>query len=514
MIINLTRFGDLIQTQPVISGFKRQGQTVGVVCLENFASVMHLLDGVDRTFPFPGNQVLSGVRDDWRLAARDIAAFKKTIFDMFLPDLTVNLTPSVASRLLAYHLTSEHGQTVGFTVDSFGFNADTSSWAAFLQMAGANRGASPFNISDVFCRTAGVDGQDGSLDLAAPGHDDLAVADQLLQSRPQGTQGFVGLQLGASEDRRRWPVSYFIETAQMLWERDGLLPVLLGSESEQELGDRFVEGATCPRLNCMGRTSLGQLAGVLSRCAVLVTNDTGTMHLAAGLGVPVCAVFLATAQPWDTGPYRAGALCLEPDMACHPCEFETECPHDFVCRKAVPPETMYAAAHQLVSPETAGVIDGARVWRTTFGQDGLMGLDSISGHERTDGAVWISIQRAAFSAFLDGRQQADTHGQGMTLRPEFREKISKILTNAMGVLFLLSQQAHLLQLQPRPGIKSKFMASWQLFQNMLSSSEHLKIIALLWMFETQQHGDDLSSLRGLIDRYTHLLTALRDSLSV
>ena len=49
------------------------------------------------------------------------------------------------------------------------------------------------------------------------------------------------------------------------------------------------------------------LAAVLRQSRLIVTNDTGTMHLAAGLGVPVLALFLATAQPWDTGPYREGS---------------------------------------------------------------------------------------------------------------------------------------------------------------------------------------------------------------
>ena len=52
LIVNLTRFGDLIQTQPVISGFKQQGHVVGVVCLSNFMSATSLLDGIDCVFSF------------------------------------------------------------------------------------------------------------------------------------------------------------------------------------------------------------------------------------------------------------------------------------------------------------------------------------------------------------------------------------------------------------------------------------------------------------------------------
>ena len=76
LIINLTRFGDLIQTQPVISGFKSLGHRVGLVCLDNFASAALLLDGVDHLFPFPGAGLLAGLDADWRLAVRDATEFK------------------------------------------------------------------------------------------------------------------------------------------------------------------------------------------------------------------------------------------------------------------------------------------------------------------------------------------------------------------------------------------------------------------------------------------------------
>lgn len=505
LIINLTRFGDLIQTQPVVSGFRSRGARVGLVCLSNFASAASLLDGVDRVFPLNGAGLLAGLDGDWRLAVRDVAAYQREIFEEFAPDLTVNLTPSVASRLLAFDLTPESGRTVGFTVDEFGFNADTSSWAAFLQMAGANRGASPFNVCDLFRRGAGLDREGNSLVLAAPGAEALARAAELL---PDREGGYVALQPGASEDRRRWPISHFIEAARMLHERDGLLPVLLGTEGERALGERFAAGADFPHLNLMGATSLAELAGVLTRCRLLLTNDTGTMHLAAGLGVPLCAVFLATAQPWDTGPYRAGNICLEPDMNCHPCEFGRECPRDEACRAAVTSQAMYGCAASLLRGTDPGPAPGARLWRTRTGADGFMELAPLSGHDDTDRGGWIGIQRAHFRAFLDAVPDGGPTGLGRKLGPVMRERLSKTLTSARDMLFLLQRQGMLLATNPRPQAKTKFLASWQRFQNILSADNDLKIIGLLWMFETQRHGGDLTSLLSGAERHGALLDAL------
>lgn len=511
LIINLTRFGDLIQTQPVISGFKQQGHAVGLVCLSNFASAATLLDGVDRVFSFSGAELLAGLDENWRQAVRNIADFKSTIFDDFLPDKVVNLTPSVSSRLLAYGVQPSTGATAGFTVDDHGFNADTSSWAAFLQMAGTNRGASPFNVCDLFRRAAGLHDEGNTLELARPDQATLVNADTLL-SEVDG-DAFGAFQMGASEERRRWPVAHFVETARLLYERDGVVPVLLGTKGEAGLGERFAEVASFPFVNCIGRTSLTELAGVLSQCSLLVTNDTGTMHLAAGLGVPICSIFLATAQPWDTGPYRAGNICLEPDLECHPCEFGKPCPHGEECRHSVSAQAMYGYAASLLGKPTSVGIEGARAWQTRTGEDGFMELVSLSGHDATDRAVWISLQRTYFRAFLDGAELPTGTGLGKGLQPSVRAEVSKTLTNAHDMVFLLLQQGLLLAKNPRPQAKNKFLASWQRLQTILSSSQHLNIIALLWVFESQRHGEDLPSLLALADRYRALFAALRDELS-
>ncbi|MBG0789071.1 MAG: glycosyltransferase family 9 protein [Desulfovibrionaceae bacterium] len=510
LIINLTRFGDLIQTQPVISGFSGRGDRVGLVCLENFASAAALLDGVDQVFSFPGAKLLSGLDRDWRLAVRDAAGFRASVLETFPPDVTVNLTPSVACRLLAFDLTPPGGATVGFSVDELGFNADTSAWAAFLQMAGANRGASPFNVCDIFRRTAGLGREGNSLELAEPDEAALRAAAALLAPVP--SEDCLAVQMGASEDRRRWPVDYFISMARTLWERRGLVPVLVGAKGEAGLGERFAAAADFPFVDCIGRTSLTELAGVLVRCRALITNDTGTMHLAAGLGVPVCAIFLATAQPWDTGPYRAGNICLEPDLDCHPCEFGKPCPNGEACRRAVTPEAVCACVDALLAGGDPAPVSGARAWRTLAGEDGFMILASLSGHEATDRAAWITMQRVHFRRFLDGEPPGAATGLGQSMESGLRAAISKTLTSAADMLFLLIQQGVLLTKNPKPAAKTKFLASWQRLQSILQSDQHLDILGLLWVFESQRHGDDLASLLSLAQRYRDLFAALCDDL--
>jgi hypothetical protein len=99
------------------------------------------------------------------------------------------------------------------------------------------------------------------------------------------------------------------------------------------------------------------------------------------------------------------------------------------------------------------------------------------------------------------------------MRIDVRAEVSKTLTSAHDMLFLLIQQGVLLTKNPRPAAKTKFLASWQRLQTILQANQHLNILGLLWMFESQRHGDDLASLLSLAERYRELFAVLRQELA-
>lgn len=510
LIINLTRFGDLLQTQPVISAFRREGHAVCLSCLENFSSAAGLLRDLDGVFPLQAAKMLASLDRDWRESVLASVAYRQEILERFSPDLVVNLTPSVSARLLARNIGAR--EVRGFDLDEHGFNADTSSWAAFLQMAGGHRGASPFNICDLFLRAAGVNGNSAGLRLKEPDQSlRVAVREEHLNGVPADTEGIVALQLGASEERRRWPIRYFAQLGEMLWEQEKRVPVLLGTEGERHLGERFKERARCPVLDVQGKTSLSELAAVLAECDALVSNDTGTMHLAAGLGVPVAALFLATAQPWDTGPYSEGCVSLEPEMICHPCAFGQECENEEQCRFGVLPEMVFEQLRHNGTAAEKAENGSARVWRATFDEDGFMDLASESGHGVTDRAQWIVMQRWFYRRFLDGEPLTGWEPGSVNLASEMTTALKKTLSECGEYLFLLQQQGMLLTRNPRQALKDKFLAAWQQMENILNENRYLSVLAKLWTFESQQRGNNLGELMEIVARYRALMAAMHEA---
>jgi heptosyltransferase-2 len=132
---------------------------------------------------------------------------------------------------------------------------------------------------------------------------------------------------------KRWLPERFAEAAEKISAQSSVQWILLGTPREATVGDQIAAALGDHCVNRIGQTTLDQLIDELRECRLLLTNDTGTMHLAALLGVPIVAIFGST-EPRLTGPLGNGHMVLRHHVECSPC-FLRECPIDFRCMKAV-----------------------------------------------------------------------------------------------------------------------------------------------------------------------------------
>lgn len=121
----------------------------------------------------------------------------------------------------------------------------------------------------------------------------------------------VCFQLGASDRDKRWPEERFAQLAKMLVEKYDARIVLLGVESEAPLGKTFEDFAPGSAVHLFGKTSIAQVAAILERARALVTNDTGTMHIAAAMRCPIVLLSVGYVHFRETGPYGAGHCAIE-----------------------------------------------------------------------------------------------------------------------------------------------------------------------------------------------------------
>jgi heptosyltransferase-2 len=148
---------------------------------------------------------------------------------------------------------------------------------------------------------------------------------------------------------KRWPAERFIAAAKEIQKRTDCTWLVFGGKGDTELGSSVTGGITphAPRLthlNLAGQTSLRELMCLLKLCRVLLTNDTGPMHVAAALGTPVVVPFGST-SPELTGPGLPGDSrhrLIKSDAPCSPC-FLRECPIDFRCMNGIGVERVVEA---------------------------------------------------------------------------------------------------------------------------------------------------------------------------
>jgi heptosyltransferase-2 len=150
---------------------------------------------------------------------------------------------------------------------------------------------------------------------------------------------------------KRWPVEKFIAAAKNIQQRTNCFWILFGGKNDQPLTARIESEFQISNFkfqNLAGKTSLRELMALLKLCRVVLTNDTGPMHVAAALGTPVVVPFGST-SPELTGPGLPGDarnFLIKSDAPCAPC-FLRECPSDFRCMNGIGVARVVAAVMEL-----------------------------------------------------------------------------------------------------------------------------------------------------------------------
>ena len=140
---------------------------------------------------------------------------------------------------------------------------------------------------------------------------------------------------------KRWPARYFAELAQGLAAR-GLAVWLVGSPGDRQTGAEIEQAAGGVCRNLCGETSLAEAIDLLASCSLVVSNDSGLMHVAAALGKPLVALY-GSSSPAYTPPLSAEARILKLELPCSPC-FQRECPlGHFNCMMQLVPDRVLGA---------------------------------------------------------------------------------------------------------------------------------------------------------------------------
>jgi lipopolysaccharide heptosyltransferase II len=189
---------------------------------------------------------------------------------------------------------------------------------------------------------------DERLRLAIPPAARTAVLARLERLGLAGPREWVVVHPGASAPSRRYPAEGFAAVGARLAAERGSFLVFTGDAGERELVEKVRAGIGAPSVSLAGELALGELAALIAEAPLLISNNTGPVHVAAAVGTPVVDLYALT-NPQHT-PWAVPNRVLSHDVPCRDC-YKSICPEGHhLCLRGVSPNDVVAAAHELLGP--------------------------------------------------------------------------------------------------------------------------------------------------------------------
>ena len=217
----------------------------------------------------------------------------------------------------------------------------------FLLSHGVSVGASERRLHHTeyyrrMLRALGIQGGNGSLRLACT-EEEISWSQSLL-----GGDRWVALHPGAAfGSAKRWHPGRFAAVADALTKEWKMRTLLIGGPDDAAIGQKVEAFMKAPVLNLMGKTSVRQMMALLSQCRLVVTNDSGPMHVAAAFHVPIVAIFGPTDHTTTAPLTDSCRIVRKEDVECAPCLLR-QCPTDHRCMETVTVEDVLEAARSLL----------------------------------------------------------------------------------------------------------------------------------------------------------------------
>ena len=230
----------------------------------------------------------------------------------------------------------------------------------------------------------------------------------------------IGLVLGASEPGKRPSVRFWTHLARILV-GEGLVPILLGGPAEREMGEEVARQLHLPKINSCGKLHLGETAALMRSLSLCITPDTGPMHLADWLNVPVLDLSMGPVEARETGPVSPGQYVLRPAMSCVGC---WQCQRGkYPCRQLFSPAAVARVALSLLRQEplseTAKQLHGLRLLQSGRDALGLYRLTPLvppsTGSPASARSMLEAFWRAVFLGDVIPGQQAEARAHAAQL---------------------------------------------------------------------------------------------------
>ena len=331
LVIRLSSLGDILLTTPILRLIRQHCPAAQIHFLikDVYADLIRTHPCVDRVVRVPEKPALSAV----------LHSLRQTPYDVVL-----DLHRTLRSRLLYHSLWARHKLAYSKRIVR----------RALLVSVGWNTLRAMTPVPELYAaplRRLGMQTPLSPLEMHLAAGSTEAMQAYLERLLPHACQRpLLALAPGARWPTKCWPVERFAAAAEALALAQGAGVVILGGAEDAALAAALCKRLSVPVLDSTGQLSLMHTAALLQRCRLLLSNDSGLMHMATALHVPVVAIFGPTVQEFGFYPFQARAQVISAALSCRPCSTQgsLRCPRGHHhCMQQVTVSQVFSAAQHL-----------------------------------------------------------------------------------------------------------------------------------------------------------------------
>lgn len=322
LIVKLSAIGDVIHTLPALNAIRAAHPSAHITWLIEEAAAPLIIGhpALDRVIVSRRKSWIRELRQgQWKSVVREAAGLVQTLRDTAY-DLVFDFQALLKSGILV--ALSRSSRKIGF---DRGMEHQEHSYLFLTErVAPVDMNHHAILRSLMMLDSAGIHSRNIVYRLPIHDSDRRQVTRLLVQEGIHHVRPLICINPVAKWTTKLWPNERFAQLADRLSERYRISPVFTGAPEDKETVQNILSLMRLPAVDLTGKTSLKTLAALYGTADVLISTDTGPMHLGAAVNTPVVALFGPTA-PWRTGPMGNQHQVIRAGLPCSPC-FKRQCP--------------------------------------------------------------------------------------------------------------------------------------------------------------------------------------------
>lgn len=304
LLLQTSFLGDTVLTLPLVSELRRRFpvKKLTLLCTPMSRELLQDHPAIDEILV-----------DDKRGADRGVVGLRRKAAALATHGFTVALTPHKSLRSALMLAWAKIPQRIGFR--------QSRGWFLFHHLADRDAARHDVERNLSVLEALGVDVSQcrPALEFPVSAPVQASVDDKLAGLGVTGNRLIIGVNPGSVWPTKRWSPLSFGDLIRKLREQFDCQVLLFGGAEDGEVAEMVQERCGEAAISLIGRIGLRELGAAIRRCTLFVTNDSGPMHIAVGLGVPTVAIFCATTRELGFYPYTGKAIVVEKALPCRPC---------------------------------------------------------------------------------------------------------------------------------------------------------------------------------------------------